>query len=407
MRLGLRHNLRMTNDWRPTASMEALRIRAEALSKIRTFFAERGVLEVETPLLASAPVTDLHLAALSTRYRGPGHDDGRLLWLQTSPEFAMKRLLAAGSGPIYQLCKAFRDGEAGSRHNPEFTILEWYRPGWDHHRLMDEVAELFDAVLRTSHAPSGSGLVGRAFMPCDPPDEESPPDPALACLEDSDDVQSRNAVDRIDPSGSKQIPLQEGHVKPPSPQALKPGRAERLTYAEAFQRHIGSRSPHRHRSDDLAHALRSFSTSSPPDLGDDRDSWLELLFSHVVEPELGRDGPTFVYDYPASQAALARIRPGPPAVAERFEAWIDGVELANGYHELTDPAEQRLRFEADLAARRDRGLPEVPIDTRLLSAMEHGLPDCAGVALGVDRLVMLAAGATRLDEVISFPIDRA
>ena len=325
----------MTTDWRPTASMEALRIRAEVMAKIRAFFAERGVLEVETPLLASAPATDLHLAALSVRYRGPGFDGGRRLWLQTSPEFAMKRLLAAGSGPIYQLGKAFRDGEAGSRHNPEFTILEWYRPGWDHHRLMDEVAELL-AVLFGGGGDSG----------------------------------------------------------------------ERITYAEAFQRHAGI-DPHNATISEFAATTRSLIGSSAPDLGDDRDSWLELLLSHVVEPRLGRNGPTFVYDFPASQAALAIIRPGDPPVAERFEAWIEGVELANGYHELTDPTEQQHRFETDLDARRDRGLSEVPVDHRLLAAMEHGLPDCAGVAIGVDRLVMLAAGVNRIDEVIAFPIDRA
>ena len=319
--------------------MEGLRIRAEVMTRIRGFFADRGVLEVETPLLASAPVTDLHLAALSTRYRGPGHDAGRRLWLQTSPEFAMKRLLAAGSGPLYQVCKAFRDGEAGSRHNPEFTILEWYRPGWDHHRLMDEVGELLDVVLG-----QGSGR-GR-------------------------------------------------------------GRGERITYSEAFQRHVGI-DPHSASPTELAARAHSLLGDAIPDLGDDRDGWLELLLSHVIEPELGRDGPTFVYDYPASQAALARTRPGDPPVAERFEAWVDGIELANGYHELTDPAEQRQRFEVDLAARRERGLPEVPMDHRLLAAMEHGLPDCAGVAVGVDRVVMLAAGAKRIDEVIAFPVDRA
>jgi lysyl-tRNA synthetase class 2 len=315
--------------------MENLRIRADVLANIRAFFAERGVLEVETPLLASAPVTDLHLAALSTRYRGPGADGGRELWLQTSPEFAMKRLLAAGSGPVYQLCKAFRDGEAGSRHNPEFTMLEWYRPGWDHHRLMDEVAELLVALF-------GSG--------------------------------SRSG--------------------------------ERITYSEAFQRHADI-DPHNATTEELAARAHTLLREAAPDLGNDHDGWLDLLLSHVIEPELGQDGPTFVYDFPASQAALARIRPDDPPVAERFETWVKGVELANGYHELTDPAEQRHRFETDLDARRDRDLAEVPVDHHLLAAMEHGLPDCAGVAMGVDRLVMLAAGVKHIDEVIAFPIDRA
>ncbi len=317
--------------------MENLRIRADVLANIRAFFAERGVLEVETPLLASAPVTDLHLAALSTRYRGPGADGGRELWLQTSPEFAMKRLLAAGSGPVYQLCKAFRDGEAGSRHNPEFTMLEWYRPGWDHH-LMDEVGELLSTVI---------------------------------------DIPSH-----------------------------RDGKTEKLTYSEAFQRHAGI-DPHAAKTGELAARAHELLGDTIPDLGDDRDSWLELLLSHIVEPQLGRIGPTFVYDFPASQAALAKIRPGDPPVAERFEAWVEGIELANGYHELTDPAEQRHRFETDLDARRARGLADVPVDHHLLAAMEHGLPDCAGVAIGVDRMVMLAAGAERIQDVIAFPIDRA
>jgi lysyl-tRNA synthetase class 2 len=328
----------MTDDWRPTATMQNLELRADVLARIRAFFADRGVLEVETPLLASAPVTDLHLAAMSTTFRGPASDEGRRLWLQTSPEFAMKRLLAAGSGPIYQLCKAFRDGETGSRHNPEFTILEWYRPGWDHHRLASEVVDLVSAVL------------------CGGADE------GLSA-------------------------------------------AETMTYAEAFQRHVGL-DPYTASISELRDCALSL-IDGTPDLADDRDGWLDLLLSHVVEPELGQEAPSVIHDYPASQAALARVRPDDPPVAERFELWVRGVELANGYHELTDPAEQRRRFEADLAARRRHRLPEVPIDERLLAALEHGMPTCSGVALGVDRLVMLAAGARRIDEIIAFPVDRA
>jgi lysyl-tRNA synthetase class 2 len=354
----------MTTDWHPTAEIETLRLRAEILARIRAFFDDRGVLEVETPLLASAPVTDLHLAALSTRYRGPGADDGRELWLQTSPEFAMKRLLAAGSGPIYQLCKAFRDGEAGSRHNPEFTLLEWYRPGWDHHRLMDEVGDLFRNVLGAPNQHPRSG---------------------------------RQSCRRV-----LQGPPQSRDLQP----ATRTSHLEKLTYAEAFQRHVGI-DPHAAKTTELIAVARDRIGGAVPDLGDDRDGWLDLLMSHLVEPQLGRGTPTFIFDYPASQAALARVRPGNPPVAERFEAWIEGVELANGYHELNDAAEQLRRFEVDLAARRARRLPNVPIDERFLAAVEHGLPDCAGVALGVDRLVMLAAGVERIDEVISFPVDRA
>jgi len=351
--------------WRPTASVEALRIRAGVLAAIRLFFADRGVLEVETPLLAAAPVTDLHLQAMSCRYRGPGHDDGRELWLQTSPEFAMKRLLAAGSGPIYQLCKAFRDGEAGSRHNPEFTMLEWYRPGWDHHRLMDEVADLLTAVLGDGRGTDNKAGLNRRVGLAPPP----------------------GVATAISGSGSG-------------------SGSERITYREVFQHHIGI-DPHSTPTHELATRASALLGGSAPDLGDDRDGWLDLLMSHVIEPRLGLNGPSFIYDYPASQAALSRIRPGDPPVAERFEAYIAGIELANGYHELTDPTEQQRRFEADLAARRDTGLPQVPIDERLLAALEAGMPDCAGVALGVDRLVMLAAGAERIEEVIAFPIDRA
>ena len=325
------HTVTARESWRPTASIDALRLRAEILAKIRAFFAERDVLEVETPLLASAPVTDPHLQALSCRYRGPGADDGRDLFLQTSPEFAMKRLLAAGSGPIYQLCKAVRDGEAGRRHNPEFTILEWYRPGWDHHRLMGEVDELLAAVLGTR-------------------------------------------------SG------------------------ERITYGEAFARYANI-DPHNESDEGLRSRVADLGVPSADQLT--RDDLLDLVLTHIVEPKLGHCQPTFIHDYPASQAALARVREGSPALAERFEVFVEGVELANGYHELTDPAVQRQRFEADLAARREAGLLEVPVDERLLSALEHGLPECAGVALGIDRLVMLAAGTREISEVLAFPIDRA
>jgi len=321
------------DDWRPTASMEMLRLRAEILAKIRTFFEERDVLEVETPVLASAPVTDLHIEALSCRYRGPGADGGRDLFLQTSPEFAMKRLLAAGSGPIYEICKAFRNGEAGRMHNPEFTILEWYRPGWDHHALMDEIDELLSSIL-------GAEI------------------------------------------------------------------GERLTYAEAFERHAGIDAL-RASAAELGSRARDLLSGEAPDLGDDRSGWLDLLLSHAVEPHLGHGRPSFVHDWPANRAALARVRPGDPPLAERFEVYVEGVELANGYHELIDPAEQRRRFESDLETRRRAGQPEPPIDERLLGALEHGLPDCAGVALGVDRLVMLTAGTSDIAEVLAFPIDRA
>jgi lysyl-tRNA synthetase class 2 len=308
-----------------------MRRRADLLARLRRFFAARGVLEVETPLLSVATVPDLHLHSLSCRLDAPGAP--RRLYLQTSPEFAMKRLLAAGSGAIYQICKAFRDGEAGAAHNPEFTMLEWYRPGLDHHALMDEVDALLADVLGT----------------------------------------------------------------PP---------AARQTYAGAFERALGI-DPHRASPTELRQAAAAGGVELAGAEPEDADGWLYLLMSHLVEPGLGRGRPSFVYDFPASQAALARVRPGDPPLAERFEVYCEGVELANGFHELTRADEQRRRFEADLARRRSAGRDAVPIDERLLAALAAGLPDCAGVALGVDRLLMLAAGVRDLRQVISFPIDRA
>ena len=322
-------------DWRPTAPLDNLRRRAELLAAVRRFFAERGVLEVETPLLGAATATDLHLASLSTTLSGP---PPRRLWLQTSPELHMKRLLAAGSGPIWQLGKAFRDGESGRRHNPEFTMLEWYRPGWDHHQLMDEV----EALLRTT-----------------------------------------------------------------LPELVGEQAGARLTYREAFLRHAGidpfeaDAATLQRRAGELGVAASNAAADWP------REEWLHLLLATVVEPQLGRGEVTFIHDFPAAEAALARVRAEDPPVAERFEAFVAGVELANGYHELADPAEQRRRFDHDLAARRERGLPAVPADDRLLAALTQGLPDCAGVALGFDRLVMLALGADTIDDVLAFPVDRS
>ena len=322
-------------DWRPTARREVLAARARTLGAIRGFFQQAGVLEVETPALSFAAGTDPALASLSTRYTGPAAPHGAALYLHTSPEFAMKRLLAAGSGPIWQLCKVFRDGERGRQHNPEFTLLEWYRPGFGLHDLMDEVAALLRAVR-------GDGLA-----------------------------------------------------------------EERLSYAMAFDRALGI-DPHRADVDRLRAAARDAGLAGADALDlPGRDAWLDLLMSHCVEPALGAAGVTFVHDYPASQAVLARVRDGDPPVAERFEVYVRGVELANGFHELADADEQRRRFAADNARRRGTGLPEMPVDERLLAALAAGLPDCCGVALGVDRLVMLATGAARIDEVIAFPLERA
>jgi lysyl-tRNA synthetase class 2 len=322
-----------SGDWRPSASLEALKLRARMLDRIRAFFASRGVLEVETPILSSGASTDPNLASLATRYDGPG--GMRTLYLHTSPEFAMKRLLAAGCGSIYQLCKVFRDGEAGRLHNPEFTMLEWYRIGFDHHRLMDEVAAL---VIET--------LAG----------------------------------------------------------ALTLGETEKISYREAFERHAGL-DPHTAGIDAFAQRARALTIQAPAAL--DVDGWRDLLLTHAVEPHLGRGRLTFLYDYPASQAALARVRTGHPPLASRFELYLEGIELANGFHELGDSSEQRRRFEQDLARRQNLELPAVPADERLVEALEHGLPECAGVALGVDRLVMIALGERALEAALAFPLGRA
>ncbi|RLA30614.1 MAG: EF-P lysine aminoacylase GenX [Gammaproteobacteria bacterium] len=321
------------DDWRPHATLTTLRARARCLAVIRSFFGERGLLEVETPQLSIAAATDPALASLATRWPGP---DGTARWLHTSPEFPMKRLLAAGSGDIWQLARVFRDGERGRRHHPEFTLLEWYRLGWDHHRLMDEVTDLVTKLL-------------------------------------------------------------DGHTL---------AAVEKLTYREAFIAHAGL--------DPFIvepgawHAAVKRHDIDCTDLDDtDIDGWRDLLLTHVVEPHLGQGRLTLIHDYPASQAALARVRTGDPSLAERFELYWQGVELANGYHELTDAAEQRRRVEDDLVQRRELGLPEVLPDARFLAALDAGLPDCAGVALGVDRLLMLALGLPSLDDVLAFPIERA
>ena len=316
------------------AGLEVLRLRAQLLARVRGFFAERGVMEVDTPVLSNAAVTDPHLHSFVTTVSATG----RVLYLQTSPEFLMKRLLAAGSGCIYQIAKVFRSGECGRLHNPEFSLLEWYRLGFDTSRLMAEVAELVTALLR----------------------------------------------DRL----SWQAP-------------------EYLSYGAAFERYLGL-DPHTASVAELAACTETQALQAPPGMPpDDPNPWLDLLLSHCIEPRLGQGRLSFIYDYPATQAALARIRPGQPPVAERFELYLNGIELANGFHELSDSVEQRRRFECDNRLRAERQLPPMPVDERLLAALESGLPDCAGVALGFDRLLMIAAGKTCLQDVLSFPFERA
>ncbi|MBV7405971.1 elongation factor P--(R)-beta-lysine ligase [Enterobacter sp. ENT03] len=322
-----------TATWQPSASIPNLLKRAAKIAEIRRFFADRGVLEVETPCMSQATVTDVHLFPFETRFVGPGHSQGMDLYLMTSPEYHMKRLLVAGCGPVFQLCRSFRNEEMGRHHNPEFTMLEWYRPHYDMYRLMNEVDDLLQQVL------------------------ECPP-------------------------------------------------AESLSYQQAFQRHleIDPLSADKQQLRDVAAKL---DLSNIADTEDDRDTLLQLLFTMGVEPHIGKDRPAFVYHFPASQASLAQISTEDHRVAERFEVYFKGLELANGFHELTDAREQQLRFEQDNRKRAARGLPQQPIDVNLLEALKVGMPDCSGVALGVDRLIMLALGAETLSEVIAFTVDRA
>ena len=315
-----------STSWRPRASMETLRLRAALIASIREFFAQRNVLDVETPALSSAGSTDPNLEPVTAQVRALGD---RPDYLATSPEYAMKRMLAAGSGDIYQLCRVFRDGELGRWHQPEFTLLEWYRVGWDEVTLMAEVNDLLTSLLAT-HRPRTS--------------------------------------------------------------------TKHLRYHEAFHRHLDV-DPGED-SGALADRLGDLGVNVPQGL--DRDGLLDLALSAVIVPRFDPDSITFVYDYPATQAALARIKTTSPPVAARFEAFSGGLELANGYSELTDANEQRSRFEAEQEKRRKAGLPVPPVDTDLLAALAHGLPACAGVAVGVDRLVALAAGLDAVADAMSF-----
>ncbi|HMB56216.1 MAG TPA: EF-P lysine aminoacylase EpmA [Arenimonas sp.] len=320
-------------DWKPTANVKVLRLRAQLYALIRKFFAERGVLEVETPILSMAGNTDPNIDSFQLQFIGPRSAGTGQRWLRTSPEFPLKRMLAAGVGDCYEMGRVFRNGEAGRRHNPEFTMLEWYRVGWNHHKLMDECAELVKEALH---------LAGRRATVRDVSFHQLYQDSfgfdPLTCSEA--ELRAPLAVYDIDPEG--------------------------LT----------------------------------------RDDWLDLLMTHLIQPSIPANRVMLVFDYPASQCALAKIRPGDVPVAERFEIFVGPLELANGYHELTDGTEQRERFGRDLATRAKRAAIQPPVDERLLAALPK-LPGCAGVALGVDRLMMAMLGSERIADVLAFPFDRA
>lgn len=326
----------MTDNWRPSADITQLRRRAQLLAGIRRFFAERDVLEVETPLLSRATGTDPNLAFFTSLYQGPPNH--QTLYLQTSPEFAMKRLLAAGSGSIYQICKAFRNGEAGRYHNPEFTILEWYRLGFGLRQLMDEVAALLSALSAPVMAP---------------------------------------------------LPV------------------ERISYRNLFGELTGI-DPLSFRRDLYKRVADSRGYQDADRLcADDHALWLDFLFSHCVQQHMPKDTVCLVYGYPAVQSSLARLHPEDSRMTERFEVFINGVELGNGFFELADPEEQERRFDREIRYRRVHGLADVQHDRLLLDALKAGLPDCSGVAIGLDRLLMAMNGYDCIDRVLAFPIARA
>ncbi|MGH8114026.1 MAG: EF-P lysine aminoacylase EpmA [Rhodanobacteraceae bacterium] len=317
----------------PRGCFDALRVRALLYALIRDFFAQRGVTEVETPILSAAGNTEPNIEGFSTTFCGPINASARERFLRTSPEYPLKRLLASGFGDCYELGRVFRNGEAGRSHNPEFTMLEWYRVGFDHRRLALEAAQLVRTALTLTHRDAAVATTsyrnwfrdGLGF------------DPFMA---DNATLRTPLADFRIDPEGLE------------------------------------------------------------------RDDWLDLLVTHRLQPALADDAIMIVYDFPASQCSLARIRHGNPSVAERFELYLGQHELANGYHELNDAIEQRARFEHDNARRLGRGQRELPLDENLLAVLDT-LPDCAGVALGIDRLLMTMLGAGDIRDVLLFPLAEA
>ncbi len=324
-------------DWQPTLSVEIARKRAQIIAQIRAFFHDKKVLEVETPALSQGTITDVHIEALDCHYnylQESAVNKANQLYLQTSPEFAMKRLLASGYGDIFQICKAYRHEPFGRYHNPEFTLLEWYRLGFDHFQLMDEVAELLSLVLK-----------------CEEP--------------------------------------------------------EKLSYQQVFLHYVNI-DPLTATTVELLHLLESRGKLSDWIVQeDDTDLLLQLIFSELIEPQIGKKVPCFIYHFPRTQAALAKISPIDNRVAERFECYYKGIELVNGFHELTDAKQQQQRFEQDNQIRKLKGLAEKPIDKKFIAALQTGLPACSGVALGIDRLIMLACNCAHISDVISFPINRS
>ncbi|RIY32333.1 hypothetical protein CJP74_04875 [Psittacicella melopsittaci] len=312
-------------EWQSKMTRHDLKVRHKIIQKIRQFFDNKGLIEVETPILAQAAVTDVHLDSFKTEYMGKEY------FLNTSPEFAMKRLLAGGSGPIYQICKCFRYEPTSKKHNPEFTMLEWYQPNYTLQRLLDEVEELFHVFFNFE-------------------------------------------------------------------------MLERYTYEFIFKKYLGF-SPLTANHKELAEHAKNFGLYHADKY--DKDTILEFLFSTCIEPFLGQNNPVAIYNYPASQAALAQITAEDPRTAQRAEVFYKGIELANGFYELTNWEQQKQRFHADLYQRSTNNQEAIAVDKKLLAALKHGMPECSGIALGLDRFIMLAMQEASIAEVISFTIEQA
>ncbi|GLX83470.1 elongation factor P--(R)-beta-lysine ligase [Thalassotalea eurytherma] len=318
--------------WRSSMTWEDAKKRAQLVAKIRQFFQHHEVIEVDTPILSAGTVTDAHLDAFQTEYHFPSGKEP--LFLQTSPEYAMKRLLASGYQSIYQICKSFRDEAFGRHHNPEFTMLEWYRVGLDHHQLMQEIDELLKCVL--------------------------------------------------DSKPAELISYQNVFINNTGIDPLSCDQGELITYLRSNDK-----------ADDwLIHANCI-------------DTLLQFIFCEFVETNIGNERPCFVFDFPISQASLSKASDSDPRVAHRFECYYKGLELANGFNELTDPDIQLKRFESDNIKRKLLGLPERPIDQRFVDGLKAGLPECSGVAVGIDRLVMLALSKANIESVLTFTIENA
>lgn len=323
------------NSWQTNASLDVLRLRASVFESIREFFKQREVLEVDTPVLSAATTPDPNIQSFETRYVSvAGESPLERKYLSTSPEFHMKRMLASGSGSIYQLCHVFRQSEFGKQHNPEFTLLEWYRVGFEYQMLMQEVAELVEMFVQRS-------------------------------------------VD-----------------------------TETISYQAAFLRYLDI-DPLSASLNELQRCATDFGLAGTEQNANDKDFYLDFLMSHQVQPQLEKNKFTFIIEYPASQCALARLSPDNNKVAERFELYFQGVELANGYHELTDAKEQQKRFEQQNQKRLQDGIEPVQWDQLLVQALQAGMPACSGVALGVDRLIQLILEAKNLGDVLAFPFNHA